>query len=299
MSQRLALCPACPPTAVSHSVEAHFTAGADTNLIIARATVLEVYTLRVRRDGEAPGSPPAGVSGGAGLGGCAAGKGAQALLDGVSSAYLALTATVELNGSVEGLCVIERRPRDLLMLAFADAKVSVVAFDPCSQSVVTRSAHAFESLELEVPCQFVQRPLLAMSPRSDCAAMLVYGMLIVLPLRTDGSIAVDGGAVPPLGAAMGALADGAGGAGGGTWWRESFSPLGLHHVRDLGERPDSTTHKTPSLHSHHAASRTPWPGMLILEMCQFQFFLRPFLPHTFHAFFYRHPSSDGGSLSRE
>eukprot|EP00966_Prymnesium_polylepis_P294927 6810750-Prymnesium_polylepis.1 len=237
--------PACPPTAVDHCVEARLTSCAETNLVIARATVLEVYTLREQHQPAGAGTAAQGL---AGTGGGPPANNTRKHLDGVSGAFLALTAHASLNGTVEAMCVVQQQPRDLLLLAFADAKISIIDFDPASQSLRTRAVHSFDPVGDAIGCQHVPRPLLSVG--ADCAALLGFGShLFVLPLRADGTFASgtgDAAHVPPPAAQLAAdgvvgsaspgdAPGGGGGGGGGTcWFRESLAALGLHHVRDMG-----------------------------------------------------------------
>lgn len=246
MSDHLALVQACPPTAVEHCVEAHLTNAGESNLVVARGTMLEVYTLRERcyqRQHEPTCDNPVGTGGGP------ASQGSRAELDGITAAYLGLVTRVRLNGTVEALGVIPQQPRDLLMLAFADAKISILEFDLISQSLHTRSVHSFEAVSESIGCRHIPRPLLAVT--QNCAALLGFGaVLFVLPFRPDGSIAGSTGdalLVPPLiselepaqpdlplaAAAAASLVEHRGGGNApdtSGWWRESLHSHALHHV---------------------------------------------------------------------
>ncbi|XP_067935054.1 cleavage and polyadenylation specificity factor subunit 1-like [Watersipora subatra] len=81
--------------------------------------------------------------------------------------------------------------RDILLLSFKDAKISVVEYDPHTRDIVTLSLHYFEEDELKSGLYSnFKKPVLRVDPDLRCAAMLVYGcQLVVLPLKKD--VAVD------------------------------------------------------------------------------------------------------------
>ena len=189
----LALLEACPPTVVTHCLAAALTAdsrGVQHDLVVARATALEVYTLREER------SP---------LSARPSSKNSQHL-DGVASAQLRFVTRMPLNGTVAALSVVSTpgAPRDRLLVAFADAKVAMVDFDAEEHCLRTIAVHTFEALEDFVGCiETGFPPVLRAHPGGTCAALLVYGtQLLLMPLV--GAAAFGSGAalpgVPPLAA---------------------------------------------------------------------------------------------------
>ncbi|KAL1515988.1 hypothetical protein AB1Y20_002601 [Prymnesium parvum] len=240
MSDHLALVEAAPPSAVQHCVEARLTAHAARDLVVARATHLELYTLR-----ELPPPSPSAPAAGTGAGPSPAAS--RAPHDGVAAAYLARVAQLTLNGVVVALRVLPRQPRDALLLAFADAKLATLEFDLASHRLRTRAVHSFEAVGEAVGCRHVPRPLLSVT--AGCAALLAYGShLFVLPLRADATIAgapADPCALPPESASANAPLGAPPGEGRGalaalgvrasstSWFRLSLAALGLHHVRDM------------------------------------------------------------------
>jgi cleavage and polyadenylation specificity factor subunit 1 len=117
-------------------------AGAPPQLVVARATRLEVYRLAF----------------GGGGGGGGGGVNNTTTSTNYESSRLELVGAWPLYGVVEDMAVLPaagRRPgdgctgaaastRDALMLSFRDAKVSVVAWDPAAHDLRTVSLHAFD-----------------------------------------------------------------------------------------------------------------------------------------------------------
>ena len=113
------------------------TAAAESGLVIARSTAIEVYALSVT----------AGSAAGAG-------KGRSAPLEGVCGAQLELLTRSELFGVVESLRSV-RLPgaaHDTLLVAFADAKLALLEYDPAARVLRTRAAHSFDALALSAGC---------------------------------------------------------------------------------------------------------------------------------------------------
>lgn len=181
----LALLTASPATAVQHCASAYLTLGerADSqrqpalpDLVISRGSSLEVYTMREEHCVDM--SPPAATQ---------PASRSSNVLDGVRGAQLHLVTRLELNAKVESLRTIASplgMARDKLLLAFADAKLSIVEFEPSSRTLRTAIAHSFEGLAREGGC-FEARfpPLLRVHPGGACAALLAYStQLMLLPL---------------------------------------------------------------------------------------------------------------------
>ncbi|KAI8464986.1 MAG: CPSF A subunit region-domain-containing protein [Monoraphidium minutum] len=169
-----------PPTGVTHCVDAYFThaapaaarggaaaaaggadadSGAAPDLVIARATRLEVYAPAFGA-GSRPGGP---------LGVC----------------RLQLLGSFPLYGVVEDMAVLRGRAgagqRDAVVLAFRDAKVSVVEWDPSQQALHSSSLHSFEGdAALGGGMAAHAPPRLATDPQGRCAAAVVFGRHLAL-----------------------------------------------------------------------------------------------------------------------
>ena len=208
----LAYTPTCGPTAVGHCATAQLTRGAERSLVIARSTVLEVYSLHVVASTAA--TP------------------AREQLEGVGEARLVPTLRSELFGRIEDLAVV-RLPgaaRDVLLLAFADAKLSIVEVDEATLALRTRAVYSFDALGDGVGCIEASRPpVLRAHPQGQCCAMLAHAsLLVVLPLRGIGGASVARG-----GATAAAAAAGGGAKGTAAWWSAPLPALDLAHAREL------------------------------------------------------------------
>ena len=181
--------PCTSPTIVSHcDVGALCGPGEAAHLVLARGSVLEAYTLR-----EEPAPSARGAT-----------AMRRAVLDGVGAAKLELVARSSLNGIIESLRIVRpiNAPRDRVLLAFADAKVSVLELDSVSRSFTTVAAHAFEKLDDATACgQLHAPPMLRANGCGSCAALLSYGThLVLLPLlevRGTGGAPSAGGLLGP------------------------------------------------------------------------------------------------------
>lgn len=160
------------------------------NLIISKGNVLEVYRVRVEEadpksskatGGSAP--PSAARRGGA--------------MAGISSAWLELVCHHRLHGNVESMTVLHhgrddgRKRRDAIILAFREAKLSVLEFDDSTHSLRTSSMHYFEGPDWQYlkrgAEKFPRGPLLRGDPQGRCAGALVYDtQMIMLKAEQEG-----------------------------------------------------------------------------------------------------------------
>ena len=103
-------------TCIDHAVEAHFTSSSDVNLIVGRASLLQVFRLNERSD------------------------------DG-NNAALCLVLEKRLFGHIESIATFRAPgwPRDLIAVSFRDAKATVLQFDPTVNDIGIVSMHYFES----------------------------------------------------------------------------------------------------------------------------------------------------------
>ena len=263
---KLAYVELCPSSVVTHCVSCRLTAAAQSCLVIARLTAIEVYTLSVTA-----GSNAAGASG----------KGRSAPLEGVCGAQLELIARSELFGVVESLRSV-RLPgaaHDTLLVAFADAKLALLEYDPAARVLRTRAAHSFDALALSAGCveSAALPPRLTVQPEGSCAALLAHNaMLVMVALRgaavrsgthvataaevlaatkaanaVIGTGLVEAGHRGGGGGASGGNGGGGGGGGGGNgasgataggggvvagaggWWAVPLAAVSAQNTRDL------------------------------------------------------------------
>lgn len=182
-----------PPTAVTHSIELPFISAQSHNLVVARASLLQIFTTKsvsaeldnAHNAAQTHFSKGAGqydsrVNDDDGLESSFLG-GDSVLVRSDRSNYtkLVLVAEYPLSGTVTGLARIKRQSSksggEALLLAFRDAKLSTVEWDPEKHTIYNTSVHYYEQDELQkVPWA---APLgdyvnyLAADPGSRCAAL--------------------------------------------------------------------------------------------------------------------------------
>ncbi|KAL2135508.1 hypothetical protein VTI74DRAFT_8239 [Chaetomium olivicolor] len=194
-----------PPTAVTHSVTLQFVPGQGTNLVIAKSSLLQIFKTKiVSTEIETPQSNghrtrnvtryesrlandddglEASFLGGDSL--------AQKA-DRANSTRLVLVAEIALAGTVTGLAKIKtpnaRHGCDSLLIAFKDARLSLVEWDAERHTPSTVSIHYYEQEELQgspwaAPLSHYVN-FMAADPGSRCAA-LKFGArnLAILPFR--------------------------------------------------------------------------------------------------------------------
>ncbi|KAI1827474.1 CPSF A subunit region-domain-containing protein [Xylaria intraflava] len=181
-----------PPTAVSHSISLPFLSAQSNNLIVARASLLQIFTTKAvsaelsnarnsqlqsstaDQPYDAPTNDDDGLE--------TSFLGADAALVRFDRAHytkLVLVAEFPLAGTVTGLAAIKSPSSpsggDALLLAFKDAKMSMVEWDPVKYSIQTTSIHYYEQEDLQgspwaAPLSFHVNFLTA-DPGSRCAAL--------------------------------------------------------------------------------------------------------------------------------
>lgn len=104
-------------TNVQHAVEAHFTSASDVNVVVGRASLLQVFRL------------------------CERGA------DDDASAALCLVVEKRLFGHIESIATFRAPgwPRDLIAVSFRDAKATVLQFDVTTNDIGIVSMHYFET----------------------------------------------------------------------------------------------------------------------------------------------------------
>ncbi|KAK6926348.1 Cleavage/polyadenylation specificity factor, A subunit, N-terminal [Dillenia turbinata] len=155
------------------------------NLVVTAANILEVYIVRIQEED----SRDTRNSAEARRGG---------VMAGVSGASLELACHYRLHGNVESMAVLSIgggdgcRKRDSIILAFQDAKISVLEFDDSIHALRTSSMHCFEGpewLHLKRGREYFARgPLVKIDPQGRCSGVLVYGLqMIVLKAAQAGA----------------------------------------------------------------------------------------------------------------
>ncbi|KAK6250480.1 hypothetical protein SCA6_004485 [Theobroma cacao] len=155
------------------------------NLIVTAANLLEIYVVRVQEEGRREARNSTEVKRGG-------------VLDGVSGVSLELVCNYRLHGNVESMAVLSigggdgSRRRDSIILAFQDAKISVLEFDDSIHGLRTTSMHCFEGpewLHLKRGREsFARGPLVKVDPQGRCGGVLVYDLqMIILKASQAGS----------------------------------------------------------------------------------------------------------------
>ncbi|KAI0158196.1 CPSF A subunit region-domain-containing protein [Xylariaceae sp. FL1272] len=181
-----------PPTAVTHSLSLPFVSAQTTNLIVAKASLLQVFTTKSvsaeldHAQNARLQSPSADQPYDARLHDDdhleASFLGADAALvrsDRSHYTKLVLVAEFPLAGTVTGLarvkCPSSAAGGDALLIAFKDAKLSMVEWDPAKHSITTTSIHYYEQEELHgspwAPSLSHYVNVLTADPGSRCAAL--------------------------------------------------------------------------------------------------------------------------------
>lgn len=186
-----------PPTAVTHSLSFPFLSATANNLIVVKTSLLQIFSLKaitnhITTDVNKDAPQSAGLSG-ADLSNLPSG-GAQRG-ERVQSTRLVLVAQYELSGTVTSLARVRimasRSGGQALLLAFRDAKLSLVEWDPERYSISTISIHYYEQEDIQSspwdPVLSQSICYLSVDPRSRCAA-LKFGQrqLAILPFYQEG-----------------------------------------------------------------------------------------------------------------
>ncbi|KAG6554300.1 hypothetical protein Mapa_004216 [Marchantia paleacea] len=202
------------------------------NLVISKANVLEVYFIRCQEDHERSNGDAAVPISAIGQPGRRGGN-----MDGISAAWLELVCHYRLHGNVESMAVLShrqdegRRRRDAIILAFRDAKISVLEFDDSTHNLRTSSLHYFEGPEWDYLKRgrerFSRGPLVRAEPIGRCAGMLVYNCQMVLMKAAQVGYCLgdeDDGAGPPGASVCAHIA---------SSYVVSLRDLDMKHVKDF------------------------------------------------------------------
>ncbi|KAF3038532.1 mRNA cleavage and polyadenylation factor subunit [Didymella heteroderae] len=181
-----------PPTAVSHAVTLPFVSARATNLVVAKNSLLQIFELRAtvtevrhnNSDDDAAGNAAANLDT----------EAADVQVQRTeNTSRLVLLAEFPLAGTVISLARIKalntRSKGEALLVAFRDAKLSLVEWDPESYNLHTISIHYYENPDLPglAPWSAELKDthnFLTADPSNRCAA-LKFGAhnLAILPFR--------------------------------------------------------------------------------------------------------------------
>lgn len=145
------------PTAVEHSITCNFISEHEEHLIVAGANRLRIYFVCSNK----------------------------------AKSHLEQIFDCSLYGNVESIASISIPQKlnklDYLLLAFSDAKLSVLEWDIWHNDIRTVSLHQFEEEDLKDSFRnLLFRPDIRVDPQNRCAIMLFYGRhLAVLPFQND------------------------------------------------------------------------------------------------------------------
>ncbi|KAI3340631.1 CPSF A subunit region-domain-containing protein [Ustulina deusta] len=181
-----------PPTAVTHSITLPFLSAQSNNLVVARASLIQIFTTKsvsAELDNAQNSQLQSSVADQPYDARIHDDDGLEASFLGADSALvrsdrshytkLVLVAEFPLAGTVTGLARIKSRSSasggDALLLAFKDAKLSLVEWDPVKHSMRTNSIHYYEQEDLQgspwaMPLSSYVNFLTA-DPGSRCAAL--------------------------------------------------------------------------------------------------------------------------------
>ncbi|KAF7493374.1 Cleavage and polyadenylation specificity factor subunit 1 [Sarcoptes scabiei] len=107
----------------------------------------------------------------------------------VDNVKLVCLQTFQLNANIEALNSVSffGYNRDCMLLAFNDAKLSIVEYDPSTHDLRTISMHYFEDDDMRPGfTSFIQPPIIRVDPENRCAVLLIYNKsIVVIPFRQN------------------------------------------------------------------------------------------------------------------
>lgn len=262
------------PTAVTHSLSLNFTSASANNLVIARTSLLQFFSLK---NVLTEASHTISISDQARRA-SANGPGSANLLSGglqrgerASTTKLVLIAQYELSGTVTSLARISipstKSGGEALLVSLRNAKVSLVEWDPERYGISTISIHLYERDDTQGnpwdPDLEDQVSYLIVDPRSRCAA-LKFGArhLAILPFHQHGDdLAMD------------------------------------DYDSDIdGDKPKPTISHAKSTQDNGTRDKTPYGASFVVSMLA----LEPSLLHPRHlAFLYEYREPTFGILSSQ
>lgn len=151
-----------PPSGVTHSTQAAFVKAGANNLVVAKTSLLQIFDLITTEESE--------------------------------ETHLNLVAEYHLQGTITALARVtllkSKSGGDALLVAFRDAKLSLVEWDPGQHSISTISIHYYENHD-QLLCPWSPNPSdcpvrLTVDPSSRCAAFNFNGhSLAIIPFHQD------------------------------------------------------------------------------------------------------------------
>ncbi|KAG9188900.1 hypothetical protein G6011_07605 [Alternaria panax] len=179
-----------PPTAVSHAIHLPFLHSRSNNLVVAKNSLLHIFELKATTTEVTPGGGNESENAAANLDTEAADVPFQRT---ESTSKLVLVAAFPLSGTVISLARVKalstKSKGEALLVAFRDAKLSLVEWDPETHNLHTISIHYYENPDLPgiAPWSADLKDtfnFLTADPSSRCAA-LKFGThnLAILPFR--------------------------------------------------------------------------------------------------------------------
>ena len=185
-----------PPTAVTHSLSLPFLSRSANNLIVAKTSLLQVFSIKsVIVSPTSSGIKDASnVEGHNGTRSTLLTSGELPKGERQQTTKLVLLAQYELSGTVTALARVKilrsRSGGEAILIALRDAKLSLVEWDPERFSLSTISIHSYEQEDIRrspwEPSLSHSLSYLSVDPRSRCAA-LKFGNrhLAILPFYQD------------------------------------------------------------------------------------------------------------------
>lgn len=196
-----------PPTGVDHAVFGSVTASGSRDLVVAKASILELYRVHREDAAESTSSTAAGEGAAAAAAATAneIANGDDKGDDDASTFYLELAGTFPLAGNITSLAVIpvaassqqRQQQQDILVVSFGAAKTALVAYDTVLGRLETLSIHNFDAGAIGPGAGGVEpgyglasalknRPktISSSDPAGRCLSAVVAGcQLVVLPAR--------------------------------------------------------------------------------------------------------------------
>lgn len=179
-----------PPTAVTHAVSLPFLSPNANNLIVAKTSLLQIFEPKTvvteadtttKSDGTAADASDTFLSGN--------------IQRAENTSKLILVGEYTLSGTVTALARVRiqntKSGGEALLVAFRDAKLSLIEWDPEHHAISTISIHYYEGEELQsipvAPDLSQCQSFLSVDPGNRCAA-LKFGVrhLAILPFRQSG-----------------------------------------------------------------------------------------------------------------